>query len=640
MFRRAATKTLTLTPPKVIDTIVSELEAELPPGAEIVTNLRIDGHPFDAIVIFPQGLLVVLHIKDWTGSITPSFDGPWTLTHPSGEEEILPNPGDEVYHRTSVLTSLLEKKLPQVHPLIDHVLVLADPAATPPDEDATWPPVVTRKTLAPTVLSMNQSAVFDLLSPKDFQALVATLGGRSMTQRQPKIKPFIFRSGRGLGNGHKVYSVKAAIAHMDRHPEDGILHLRNGTLEHWLRELGEDELADLAHEITHQPFSDPRAQLEAFLLRTGLTSRPRLVVEPSSINLGSVVLGEQVNAVFHIEKGRGRGYLYGQLKSGHPWLRVEPLTFSGNRQEVKLFLDTQALPITDRPQETTIEILSNAGEQPVQVPVRFQVVGAPTPLASYLVRPLASVLLIGLAGLGIGAGLERAGMPALSLPGILQPYAAGARLPIPLDWSTWLAFLGGILGLWHGLSHPGAWSISHAMRQWLRCTAKWTVSFLGLALAAVLSWRWFQPDLGVPTGGSGGSGLLLLALAGAILLGTLENIRRSHLARRNFLPEPRPLRRQVLAVVVGMMAVILLVAGLNGVTSLWKAYNLDDAVGSVEAKAKVQLDRWEASLNRVTDQVLLRYYDRRAPSRFTPDVNGALPLPEEGRNGPGMTGPF
>ena len=40
-------------------------------------------------------------------------------------------------------------------------------------------------------------------------------------------EPFVFRSGGLFHSGKQVKSIRAAIKHMDRYPEDGIYHLRN-----------------------------------------------------------------------------------------------------------------------------------------------------------------------------------------------------------------------------------------------------------------------------------------------------------------------------------------------------------------------------------------------------------------------------
>ena len=602
----------TLAPSNLIDSLVDELRAALPPECQIVSNVIIRRHPFDIIVICPQGLLVVLYIKEWSGVIHPAFEGDWKRILPSGEEETIPNPGDEVDQSAATLSSFLEEKFPDIHPLIDHVLVLANPTAEVAQTDVTWPQIATPETLGAVLAAMNRSAAFEPLDRKIYRKLVDALQAHPPVSVRQKSKPFIFRSGHLLGSGHKVRTVQEAIRHMDQHPEDGILHLRNGTLAQWFTELGERDLAKLVQEVTREPSSDPRAQLETFLLRTEMVERPRLVSEPATVDLGPVLIGQKVSARLRLRKGRGRGYLFGRLHSNQPFLRIDPLTFSGTPQDVNLVLESEALPITDRPQEAAILVDSSAGETPISVPVRFWVVGMPTPLTRFLLRPLASMLLVGLVGLGIGFGLEANGASQLAWPDLTQPWLAA----FPLSWPMLLGFLGGLVGFWHGLAQPLAWPIRYTAQRWLLSTGKWWGILTVLSLVALLSWQRYQP-------GAEGSTLsasqlltaLLTSLAGALLLGSVANIRRGRSAQRGELSQPRPLRRQALGLAAAAAGILLLVAGLHRIPALEQSAQLDQTVETVQTTATEHMSQWESSLNEMTDQLFLRYYDRRAPSR-------------------------
>ena len=603
----------TLAPSNLIDSLVDELRAALPPECHIVSNVIIRRHPFDIIVICPQGLLVVLYIKEWGGVIHPAFEGDWKRILPSGEEEVIPNPGDEVDHSAATLTSFLEEKFPDLHPLIDHVLVLANPTAEVAKTDVTWPQIATPETLGAILASMNRSAAFEPLDPKVYRKLVDALQAHPPVSVRQKSRPFIFRRGHVLGSGHKVYTVQEAIQHMDQHPDDGILHLRNGTLAQWFTELGERDLARLVQEVTREPSSDPRAQLETFLLRTGMVERPRLVTEPAAVDLGPVLIGQQVKAQLRLRKGRGRGYLFGRLRSSQPFLRIDPLTFSGAPQDVSLVLDTQALPITDRPQEAAILVDSSAGEEPIPVPVRFWVMGLPTPLTRFLLRPLASMLLVGLAGLGIGLGLAASGAPQLAWPDPLQSWMAFLPAAFQSGWPLLLALLGGGVGLWHGLVQPVAWPVQYAARRWLIATARWWGILTVLALVALLSWQRYQ--VGEALSPSQLIQALLFSLAGALLLGSVANIRRGRSAQRGEPPPIRPLRRQALGLAAAAAVILLLVASLQRIPALEQTAQIDQTVETVQVTATERMSQWEASLNQMTDQLLLRYYDRRAPSR-------------------------
>ena len=248
--------------------------------------------------------------------------------------------------------------------------------------------------------------------------------GWSATQRAPK--PFVFRSGGLFGSGTKVRTIRAAVKYMDRHPDDGIYHLRNGTLAQWLEDQEADELAGLARRVATERQTDPRVPLETFLIGTGLVRRPRLALHPRKVRMGYILAGQSSSCDLQVKKGRGRGYLFGRLHSTVPWLSLDPIALSGRPLKVRVGVTTETLPISKAPQEAQITVESNATEEPVAVPVRFRVMGMPSQLNRYLLRPLAGLLAGGFIGAVLGwlLGLSGVGLP-VRFPGTRTTVHAG-----------------------------------------------------------------------------------------------------------------------------------------------------------------------------------------------------------------------
>ena len=176
----------------------------------------------------------------------------------------------------------------------------------------------------------------------------------SLAGTQHTNEPFVFRSGGLFHSGKQVKSIHAAIKHMDRYPEDGIYHLRNGTLAQWLDDQGAEDLAKLAREVVRKRETDPRVTLETFLIGTGLVRRPRLSLRPKAMALPYILSGQKAECLLRVRKGRGRGYLFGGLHTSQPWLRVDPARFSGKPLESVISVSTEALPISNTPHSGAI----------------------------------------------------------------------------------------------------------------------------------------------------------------------------------------------------------------------------------------------------------------------------------------------
>ena len=233
-------------------------------------------------------------------------------------------------------------------------------------------------------------------------ALAVALRDRRLTASQQTTQPFVFRSSRLLGLSAKAWSIREAVAIMDRHPDDGIYHLTNGTLERWLRDEGAPHLAQLAHDAVLEGKNDRRRALEIFLVGTGLVSRPELVVRPKVLDLGYVLNGAPVAGLLRLQHGRGRGYLFGSLTAGETWLRLDPKEFAGRSTDIVVSADTSLLPIVTEPVRASLLIDANASKEPISVPVQFHIATTPARFNRIALRPLAGLAVAGALGVFIG----------------------------------------------------------------------------------------------------------------------------------------------------------------------------------------------------------------------------------------------
>ncbi len=312
--------------------------------------------------------------------------------------------------------------------------------------------------------------------------------GLAVTQHTNE--PFVFRSGGLFHSGKQVKSIHSAIKHMDRYPEDGIYHLRNGTLAQWLDDQGAEDLAKLAREVVRKRETDPRVTLETFLIGTGLVRRPQLSLRPKAIAVPFILSGQKAECLLRVRKGRGRGYLYGGLSASQPWLRVDPARFSGKPLESVVSVGTEALPISNTPHSGTILVDSSATEQPMPIPVRFRVVGVPSSFHRYVVRPLMSLLLAGILGCILGAlmGISGIGFPMQPLKMLsLNVTAIGA-------WAILIGLVWGIFGAVLGFAQPLAWPVWYANGRWLLRTVIWAATLTVLVAIGLIAWRVAYPN--------------------------------------------------------------------------------------------------------------------------------------------------
>ncbi len=444
------------------------------------------------------------------------------------------------------------------------------------------------------------------------RAVAVALHERRLTVDGRASKPFVFRSGGPFRGGARVWTIRGAVRQMDRFPEVGVHHLRDGTLAAWLAEVGAPHLARLARGAVSQAKTDLHAALETFLLGTGLVKRPRLRIRPRVVNLGYVLQGQICGHTAHVRKGRGRGYLFGELATCQPWLHVTPASFKGNAGDAVVSADTDALPISPQPYTAEIILRSSASEELATVPVRLRVVAHPPPLTYLVLRPLVAMVLAGLAGGGLGWLLGRTVIPTPVLPVVGRPAPQ-------LFWAGLLALIWALLGLARGILQPRAWPTFYATGRWLVRTCAWALGLAMLAVAAVwssnLGFRGRTPDY---------IALYRAAVTGCALavfpavLGEIITARR--LASPVVAYRPRPWGRAVaVSAVIGLVLVGTLLAPRAlgpEIVRLEKQGAFKDA----GARLGYAWDRANNGMNDLIDRLMLRAYDRRAPAAPTPTL--------------------
>ncbi len=444
-------------------------------------------------------------------------------------------------------------------------------------------------------------------------------------------EPFVFRSGGFFGSGKVAHTIGAAVRHMDRHPDDGIYHLQNGTLAQWLESQEAQDLAYLAHQVATAGYTDRRVMVETFLLGTGLVSRPRLSLRPKSISLGYVLAGQTRTSQLQVSKGRGRGYLFGRLHSSASCLSADPMAFGGGPCKVRVSVDSEPLSISQALHQLELLVESSASAEPVVVPVRLRVMGMPSWFDRFMLRPLAGIIVAGFLGLGLGALLGLAGAPALAsfwAGTSPAPTALGLAANAPLVWAIAIGIFWAVLGGIAGLLQPPAYPVLYATGVRLLRTLVWAAA-LAIAAAAV-AWAGTQirMKLGMPDAALRvrWSPILLGVVGLAIVPAMIGEVRNARLLRaRGEAREAWSVLRPALLVATTVAVCVLLVAGVWISAPAVQRVDTQSAANTAQTWLQGQLMRLDSEIGKAMDQFYLRYYDRRAPLQppaGTPSATG------------------
>lgn len=581
----------------------------------VVSEPHIYGEQLDAIVVGPQGIFVLATV-DWAGRIRTARVGHWEVTGEDGRKTSYPNPAPRAQRGVRAVRSFMRDEFPHRAVAIHALLVLTSPDAEIETYGATSPPAVTLANLFQEITAMRGPANGALLNRDAVDELARALRERELTNRQRASQPFVFRSGGVFGSGRKVWTIRDAVRHIDRRPDDGAYHLRNGTLERWLRDQGAGHLAKLAREVTSERETDTRIAVERFLIGTGLVRRPRLRWRPRRVDLGYLLPGEESVARCRVHKGLGRGYVFGHVHTREPWLRVEPPRFAGSA-DLQVWASSETLAIQRKPHETFIYLDTSASKDPVAVPTRLRVVGTPHRFNRWVVRPLVGLILGGGFGAALGVLMAQRGM---AVPMVLQRMGYdGTQFPKAL-FGISVGAAWGVLGAWRGFRQRLSWPVGYATVRWLLRLGIWTLALGVIAAAGLAALVWVAA---IPVSLISNTGLLLGlgALALANVPATVSEVRASMDKVSTALEAmDRRAMRPLLAALIGVVMMIALGAGafaLEPVYRRWRARNMAETVLLWVGEQAVHLGDW---VDAQLDRMYLERYDRRAPTRVPAEV--------------------
>ncbi|MHB0858202.1 MAG: nuclease-related domain-containing protein [Anaerolineae bacterium] len=606
--------------------LIVDLRNALPDDYAIVWGPSIARRAVDALVISPRAV-VVLHIKDWVGTLKPARLGPWQATLPTGLKIRYRNPATEAARTRRAVQGYLRDEAPGLKTPIRSLLVLANPDAHLDPALQTTPPSAHFANLAQAVVAASRGRSVPLNEARR-AALVASLSTQQISVSQRTARPLVFPSGGAFGRDKKVRSVRAAIQHMDHHPRAGMALLADGRLENWLADEGAATLAERAREARRAGDIDAQVPLERFLLASGLVRRPRLRVSPSRLRMGRLLPGDQRVRLLEVFRPGRRGYLFGRLESTAEWLHIEPTTLSDGGVEAVVMGDSSGLE-PGRNYWASVRVKPGAPEgsrvaAEQVVPVSLRVMSEPSLASRTLGRPVAGLVLGGILGGLLGWAFAAWGQRSADT---LASVSVGTLSPT-LTWALLIGALWAFLGLLRGYYQKPSWPTLYATGRWLLRAILWGVALA--LLATLIRWAW--------TGGVGlwfansptdqlaeiAAKLGLASLALGAILATMDEIR---LARADE-PDEEDLRRRTLgrkALQMGL-GTVALVAVLGGVYLLRPVYDGLGEKGTPGYAAQWAGDQFravETTLNGWVDRVTVDYYDRRAPARTEPEAETA-----------------
>ncbi len=595
--------------------ISAYLQAALPDDFTVVAAPVVGRCALDAIIVGPGGLTLIA-AEESRAAAAPPGEG-----RSSGRERVTMS---HEQRATAALGTFLEDVFPGLQPPVRYLDTLRDTAA----ESLSWSCLdVTggmSESLAAAVVRIQAADGPVLNTPDERNELALALRDRRFTVSQQATRPFVFRRSGLLGTRSSAWTIRDAVKLMDRHPQDGIYHLYNGTLESWLVEQGATDLAKLTHVAIDRARADRRKALEIFLSGTGLVAPPRLLARPKVLDMGYAVTGEAIVGHVRVSRDKGRGYLFGTVKPGSEWLRVWPGEFAGDPVDLAVTADTHSLPIRTEPYEEDILLDCNAADEPILLPVRVRVEPKPTQLNRLLFRPFFGLLL----GLILGALIGL--LWAQVAPPLPEPLTAALHMESALFWLLAVTILWTIAGLVRGLLQPLPWSVLYAAAGWLVRLALWA---LILVLAGAGLAIWWQNSFGTPGAGTAllSARAALAGLALATVPATIFSLRRHPApvvvppARLLYVApdEPSPGtapswgREHARGIVWSTLGVALVLLTLIFAPRLahtkWTEIKSQGPTGAAMSGIEMGWDKLNTAANDLMDWLYQRFYDRRAP---------------------------
>jgi len=575
------------------------LSEMLPQDHIVVANAMVFQHPLDAVVISPKGL-ALCQVVDWEAIARLSPRASATGGGDTRSRHLAAGAQQAI----QAMRAFLQDEFPDFQPIIRHFHVVSISKAEFSEWKVLEPTGLRQETLAETLMADELAPDATLVDEEARAALGEALQQRRLARSQRAPKPFIFRSGGPFGTRTRAWSIRSLVRHMDRHPDDGIHHLSNGTLEKWLEEVGAPHLAELARSAVRDSPTDYRQALELFLVGTGLVTRRRPTVRPKQVDLGYIVAGDSASAIVRLH--RKGGYCFGELRTSHPWAQVEPRSFQGEPCRALVTVNTSSLLIDPEPYQARIIVSSRAMPEAVEIPVRFRVVPRPSLFQRVIVRPAGGLLFAGALGAGIGLLMALAGVwPGMmpSTPAAFGPYAAGAVIG-GLLWA--------ICGIIWGALFPLAWPFLYALPRLLAQVLFWALALALIALAGygLAYWR-----LGIPLPPLGG--LLISAVLYGLMLAIVPAV-ISELVRGRRTVRLRPekagrARRWALLAIALMLLLAAVLLLPQAVESVQRNVQVQNVWASAQERMANFWERLNSEVDELLRQYYLRIYDRRAP---------------------------
>lgn len=599
---------------------LDELSDDLSDEYLVVAEPEIEHVRLTGIVVVPQGI-VVLHARDWTGDIVPSAIGSWRQQVQFGGSKTYPNPTKDLHASEQALRHFIREEFSDLKVTIVQLIVLTNPDAQIVGRPLVGNMLVIRRSeVAQEVNALVSAMPGEPLSSIARDELATALVERKLTRNQRATSPFVFRSSSFLGSNRKAWTLAQLFQYMSRNPNDGIYHMRNGTLEKWLVNQGALHMAKLVHDVTNESGHDPRAAFEKMIAKSGLVKSHGIVVHPHKIDLGRVLAGYDCADTITVKSNSRQGYVVASLETSESWLRVDPKQISGGETKVNVRVDTSKLPIQAKPFSGMITLVSELTPRPINIPVKVRVVVEPSAFVRLVIRPIIGAIIAGVLGAFLGLLL---GVYGPNPPGFIANL-----LPALTPVRLWMLIVGVFWVLWgiiRGFQQPLTLPIDVWLLRWFIGTLLWMLPF-GIVSLALIWMLGAVPSTANLTSPPIRSAILIGALALSIVPAVLDRS-RAFTTGQSLTSGALNTRRPFVVTLISMSLATLTFAGLLYVPSLWRS----DQVQGTKAGAQTWItDQYHVVKTRIDSWIETYYmqrYDHRAKTSPTPTPSIKRPSP-------------
>jgi len=144
--------------------VAASLSEALTGDYYVISEPRVRGQPLDAIVVGPQGL-IVLHALDWRGEVSLSQRGAWSERLPDGRQVAHPNPARDILAGTRALQAYLGDELGTPDVDLRHFVVFTDRDVTVAGPAPAGVEVLRADDLMPAIVALEGSGQNGLPDP-------------------------------------------------------------------------------------------------------------------------------------------------------------------------------------------------------------------------------------------------------------------------------------------------------------------------------------------------------------------------------------------------------------------------------------------------------------------------------------------